>query len=96
VNTNNAKEVWSYQTENQVTGSPIVFEDELYCGSVDGNLYCLDRQNGQLRWKFNTNQPITATPAAGNDRIYIGSTDNLLYALPAKPFRLPWQQLLHG
>ena len=67
-----------------MTGSPLILEDELYCGSVDGNLYCLDRQTGQLVWKFNTGQPITGTPAAGGDRVYIGSTDKQIYALPAK------------
>ena len=81
---NNAKEVWRYQTEHQVTGSPIVLEDGLYCGSVDGHLYCLDNQTGHLRWKFKTKQPITATPVAKDDMIFIGSTDNTLYALPAK------------
>jgi outer membrane protein assembly factor BamB len=53
---------------------------------VDGYLYCLDYQTGQLHWKFKTDKPITATPAAFGDTILIGSTDKRFYALPAKAF----------
>jgi outer membrane protein assembly factor BamB len=77
------KEVWRYTTEHQVTGSPIVYRNALYCGSVDGHLYCLDQRGGQLRWKYNTLKPITATPAAYDDKILIGSTDHRFYAFPA-------------
>jgi outer membrane protein assembly factor BamB len=66
-----------------VTGSPIIYKDSLYCGSVDGYLYCLEYRTGRLRWKYKTNGPITGTPAASDDVIYIGSTDHSIYALMA-------------
>jgi outer membrane protein assembly factor BamB len=50
---------------------------------VDGSLYCLEYQTGQLRWKFSTGGPITGTPVAHDNVIYFGSTDHHLYALPA-------------
>jgi outer membrane protein assembly factor BamB len=66
-----------------VTGSPILHNDALYCGSVDGYLYCLEYRTGRLRWKFRTEGPITSTPVAHEDLIYIGSTDHRIYALMA-------------
>ena len=78
---NTAKEVWRYATANQVTGSPTVFKDSLYCGSVDGNLYCMEYRTGRLRWKFETGGAITGSPIVYNDVLYVGSADHYLYAL---------------
>jgi len=66
-----------------VAGSPIIYKENVYCGSVDGNLYCLDQNNGQLKWKFASKGPITGTPAANEDMVYFGSADNNIYALLA-------------
>jgi outer membrane protein assembly factor BamB len=76
-----AREVWRFKTNHQVSGSPIFYKDAIYCGSADGNLYCIEIKNGQLRWKFNTGGPITGTPVIFNDVLYIGSADHLLYSL---------------
>jgi outer membrane protein assembly factor BamB len=55
----------------------------LYCGSVDGYLYCLEYRTGRLRWKYHTAKPITGTPAPSEDAVFIGSNDHRLYALSA-------------
>ncbi len=77
------KEVWRFRTEHQVSGSPVIYKDSLYCGSVDGNLYCLEYRSGRERWKFKTEAAITGTPAVFDDIVYIGSTDHQVYALLA-------------
>ncbi|HEX9332034.1 MAG TPA: PQQ-binding-like beta-propeller repeat protein, partial [Anaerolineales bacterium] len=68
---------------HQVNSSPVVYKDSLYCGSVDGNLYCLEYRTGRLRWKFGTGGAITGTPLVFDDIVYIGSTDHQIYALLA-------------
>jgi outer membrane protein assembly factor BamB len=77
----NAREIWRFKTDHQVSGSPVVYKDALYCGSADGNLYCIEYKTGRLRWKFATQGAITGTPVVINDVIYIGSGDHILYAL---------------
>jgi outer membrane protein assembly factor BamB len=64
-----------------VTASPIVKDGKLVCGSVDGNLYCLDAANGRLIWKFATGGPITGAPVICADLLFFGSTDHFLYAI---------------
>ena len=78
-----SKEVWRFRTEHQVNGSPVIYKDSIYCGSVDGNLYCLEYRTGRLRWKFGTEGAITGTPLVYDDVVYIGSTDHQIYALLA-------------
>jgi outer membrane protein assembly factor BamB len=75
------REIWHFQTEHQVTGSPIVFEDSVYCGSVDGSMYCLDMRSGRKRWQFQTGGPITGAAAVSENRLYFGSLDHRVYAL---------------
>jgi outer membrane protein assembly factor BamB len=78
-----AKENWRFKTDHQVSGSPVVNKEAVYCGSADGTLYCLETRNGRLRWRFSTGGPITGSPVVHNDIVYIGSHDHLLYALLA-------------
>src|SRR5207244_558764 len=40
------KEVWSFKTDNQVEGSPVIVGDRVYIGSLDRNLYVLDLDEG--------------------------------------------------
>jgi outer membrane protein assembly factor BamB len=49
-------------TGHQVTGSPVIYQDAVYCGSVDGVPLRLDYRTGKLRWKMATGGPITGTP----------------------------------
>lgn len=64
-----------------MTGSPILQEDLLFCGSVDGAMYCLDYRTGRQRWKYTTGGPITGTPIIVDNTLYFGSTDHRVYAL---------------
>jgi outer membrane protein assembly factor BamB len=66
-----------------VSGSPVIYRDSVYCGSADGNLYCLEYRTGRIRWKFTTGGPITSSPVIYNDILYVGSSDHMLYALLA-------------
>ena len=79
----NAREIWRFQTGHQVSGSPVIHKDSVFCGSADGILYCLEYRTGRQRWKFNTGGPITSSPIVYNDILYVGSADHILYALLA-------------
>ncbi|MEE9514113.1 MAG: PQQ-binding-like beta-propeller repeat protein, partial [Anaerolineales bacterium] len=63
--------------------SPVAHDGSIYCGSVDGSVYCLDHKTGRLRWRFHSDGPITGTPFISDNVIYIGSTDHKMYALMA-------------
>ena len=75
--------MWKFSTDNQVTSSPAFFEDAVYFGSVDGNVYSLDGRTGTLRWRFRTGGPVTSSPIIADGIVYIGSTDHRVYALVA-------------
>ncbi len=51
----------------------MVVGDRVYVGSLDGNLYCLNANSGDINWKFKTDGPIRATPTIVDNRIYFPS-----------------------
>ncbi|HEV7217554.1 MAG TPA: PQQ-binding-like beta-propeller repeat protein, partial [Terriglobales bacterium] len=53
--------------------SPAVWNESVYFGSGDGNVYSLDAGTGKLKWKFKTGDVVHASPAISDGVLYIGS-----------------------
>jgi outer membrane protein assembly factor BamB len=83
VDKSSSREYWRFKCDHQVSGSPLVHKDAVYCGTANGSFYCIDCKSGRQRWKFVTGGPITGAAVANNDVIYLGSTDHKLYAFIA-------------
>ncbi len=43
---------WRFYAEGPVRFAAVAWKENVYFGSDDGHLYCLDAQRGKLRWKF--------------------------------------------
>ncbi len=58
------------------------YNDRVYIGSRDGNIYCLNATADvpEVLWQLYINET-WSSPAITNDRLYIGSKDNHLYCL---------------
>ncbi len=82
--------LWSYKTNGTIDSPAVIFEDELYFGSLDTNLYALDKQDGNLKWKQETGWSILSAPAVTDDVVYVGSMDNYLYALDRTDGEVLW------
>jgi outer membrane protein assembly factor BamB len=82
-----------YLDPNEATlcSSPIVIEDRIYVGSLDGKVYCLRTTDGRVLYTYTTNGPIFGSPAYYNYTIYIASTDGWLYALSSSDLSLRWR-----
>ncbi len=90
------EEIWSFKCEDEIRGSPMVYEDTVYVGCYDNNLYALDKQTGKFQWKYATEGGITGKPAAEDGVIFIGSEDGRLYALTANRGSLVWTYYAEG
>jgi outer membrane protein assembly factor BamB len=76
--------------------SPIVVDGEAYVGSLDGNVYALSANTGQVIWTYNTNGKVRATPVLANGTLYVGSWDGYSYALDVNTGQLLWKEPLGG
>ena len=56
----------------------------VFVGSYDYSVYCIDGITGDLKWSYATEGPVQSSPAIGpNGFLYIGSSDGNVYALQA-------------
>jgi len=74
---------WHFPTGDYVLSSPIIVENRLYIGSDNGNVYCINTENGSEIWRYHTAQAVESTPAYSGEKIYVGSSDQYLYCLDA-------------
>ncbi len=74
---------WDYDLNNKVEGSAAIDEhnNNVYIGSDEGNLTCLDLRDGTFKWSYATGGPIQSTPAIKDDVVAFGSNDGNGYVL---------------
>jgi outer membrane protein assembly factor BamB len=73
LNANNGDIIWDYLTGGWIDSSPAIFEEKLYVGSRDSNLYCFDAIIGDKIWDFYTDGSIRSSPAVADGKVYFGS-----------------------
>ena len=91
LNSKNGDLKWSFETNDEIYGSPVVKNDILYITSNDGYLYAIDIKNEELKWKFGTERPIVSSPLVVDKNIYFGSWDGNLYSLDIGTGELKWK-----
>ncbi len=85
INMTNFGVLWNYSTKGSIAvSSPSIFNDVVYIGSLDHNLYAINATNGSKIWNYSTGDYIVySTPEIINDIVYVGSADHNLYAINA-------------
>jgi outer membrane protein assembly factor BamB len=92
--TNNV--LWSYMTQNSIRSSPVLSNGNVYVGSDDGRLYCLDASNGTLLWNYTTTKQMSSTPTVSNGKVYVGSYDGNVYCIDAFNGSMRWEFQTNG
>ncbi|HHH76292.1 MAG TPA: hypothetical protein ENL03_04640, partial [Phycisphaerae bacterium] len=74
-----------------------VWDDKLYFGTRQGNLYCRDAMNGQTLWKTKLSSPTRCAPivSTANTKsedavVYIGCDDGMFWAVDAVSGKALW------
>ncbi len=104
----NGSENWKFYAGGDITGSPVIghrikkntgnsFDEVIYIGSEDKNLYAIDPTKGKAKWTFPTGGEIISSPAL-NDKgiIYIATRNEKLHAVKTQSEDLadsPWPTL---
>jgi outer membrane protein assembly factor BamB len=84
----NGKQVFDFSMNTATDATPMIYNNALYIGRVDGFLYaiCLEKQD--TLWTFETWGQIAASPNRMNfenkNAIVVGSYDNYLYIIDAE------------
>ncbi len=92
----NGSERWSFVSEGECVGAPLVYKGVLYYGTLDRRLYALDIDRGKMIWNYPSKGWIEGGPCASDDRIYFGSLDKTLYAIDSNLGIERWKTPLSG
>ncbi len=88
--------LWTFECEDEVRSTPVVYDGKVFVGCYDNNLYALDAKSGEFLWKYATEGGIAGVPAIHDDVIYLPSEDQRLYALTSDSGKLLWTYYAEG
>jgi len=76
------KLIWTYTTDNQISGSANVWvsgsKAGIVVGSYDYYLHCIDPRTGKQLWKIETNNYVNGTPSIQDGKIVFGGCDGVI------------------
>jgi len=75
---------------NEVFAYPLLYDEKIFVGSGDHNLYCIDLNCRKL-WTFPTQHEVWYKPAAHGSRVYFTSWDCNMYCVDINTRRLLWK-----
>ena len=84
------KPLWVFACEDEIRGTPLHYQNTIYIGCYDHNLYAINAADGKFLWKYPTEGGIVSRPSAYEDNIYFGSEDQRLHAIGARSGKVVW------
>jgi len=70
--------------DRPLLSSPTIAGKQVFFGSADGHVYCLDLKTGEEQWKFVVGAPVMSTPLVTGNAVYVAAYDGRLYAFTSQ------------
>jgi eukaryotic-like serine/threonine-protein kinase len=93
---NSIKPLWTFKCEDEIRSTPLYYQNTLFTGCYDNNLYAINAGNGDFLWKYPTEGGIVSKPVAFEDNIYFGSEDHRLHVVGARSGKVVWTYYTDG
>lgn len=90
------KPLWTFKCEDEIRGTPTIFQGILYVGSYDNNLYALIAADGKFQWKYPTDGGVVSRPVVVDGNIIFGSEDKRLHVVSARSGKVVWTYYTNG
>lgn len=92
----NVTTVWKFECEDEIRGTPLLHDGNIYIGSYDNNLYALNSMSGEFLWKYPSEGGIVSKPIAFEGNIFFGSEDKRLHVISQRSGKLNWTYACEG
>ncbi len=86
VDLDNGSRVWTFPPSKStislkaIYGTPAIWQQLVFLGGYDGNLYALNLPDGSQKWTESTGGHIVGGPVVSGATVYVGSGDQCLHA----------------
>jgi len=91
IDRDNVKLLSRLKTSDAIFATPVVDQDMVFIGSLDGSVYAAAAETMKLQWSFQTAGPIVTSPAIHKDTVFVTSADGYCYALQKGNGKLIWK-----
>src|SRR5205814_5897520 len=71
--------------------SPTIVGSRLYIGTAQGDVYCLNADDGKTLWHYHVGAPVKGAIAYDRGKVFFGAYDGNLYALKAFTGTQAWR-----
>ncbi|MBN1230516.1 MAG: serine/threonine-protein kinase [Anaerolineales bacterium] len=90
------KPLWMFQCEDELRGTPVYYNGQVFIGCTDNNLYAIDASDGKFAWKYFADGAVSGKPALSDDNLYFGSEDHRLHVISTRSGTLLWTYYTDG
>lgn len=73
---------WKFSVAAEVHATPVVYDNSLWVGTIDGTLYRLNKLTGELINSVNLGGPIEGTPLPNGSNLLVPAGNKLVAVLP--------------
>lgn len=89
---------WQFQTEDEIRAGASVYQNSVFLGSYDTNVWALNATDGSLLWKYATGAGIATIPVVdpSSKMVLFGSEDMTFYAVDSRSGRVGWTHNTKG
>ena len=85
--------IWKKETGNSIYFKPIIEKNILVIGTIEGNIFGLDKQLGKQKWIVPVDGVLVGSPVVENNKIYTASSTAFI-CIDAVSGQLIWQNKL--
>ncbi|MCA8987938.1 MAG: PQQ-binding-like beta-propeller repeat protein [Planctomycetaceae bacterium] len=91
---------WTVKTKQGIPGSPTIDQGFVFCGTLDGELLCIDAQTGEVAWKYSTAEDAApnsfapgfkSAPLVNDTSVMLGDEDGIFHCVDRKTGQLQWK-----
>lgn len=86
---------WTYKAQDAVQGAPVIVDQTVFIGALDGKLVALDLANGKKKWEYQAG-PIKAAPAVRDGAVYVGDVQGTFHCVGAAHGKQRWTMTTRG
>jgi outer membrane protein assembly factor BamB len=89
-------EIWKTDLKTKFTSSSTFYNDLVITTAINGKVYALDKNTGQVKWELETKGAIWASPVVHNNKVFAVSFDKNIYCLNAEDGALLWKHTMEA
>jgi outer membrane protein assembly factor BamB len=86
----NGRTVWSTKDKGAYHAAPVVYDESVIYGTVEGRVYRRHRLNGKLEYEVDLGASIESEPVIAKGRLFVHTRNHKIFCLDVKTGKILW------